>query len=236
VLASRTEDPRDVLLSDDAGELSPRHGFRDDNAKLPSSIACGFYWTEGTRGLGWARNAVPTLKGGSAFGIPSPPAIVMPARPDANARIVTPDIRDAERLQGFPEDWTEPANVSGSHRGGARWKLVGNAVSVPVFEWVGMRLKSPKTYRAQDDVPKQSRSWPSAAWSMDGEVIVAAVSEWPKQLPAKPLHAFLEFDGQPLSFRATRGFYSRAQKSSLRFPDGFLPAVKAHLARMESHE
>ena len=36
---------------------------------------CGFYWTEGLRGLGWAVDAVPTLKGGSTIGIPSPPAI-----------------------------------------------------------------------------------------------------------------------------------------------------------------
>ena len=36
---------------------------------------CGFYWTEGLRGLGWAVDSVPTLKGGSSIGIPSPPAI-----------------------------------------------------------------------------------------------------------------------------------------------------------------
>jgi DNA (cytosine-5)-methyltransferase 1 len=66
--------------------------------------------------------------------------------------------------------------------------------------------------------------------------MVAAVSEWPKHEPAKPLHSFLQFDARPLSFRATRGFYDRAKKSSLRFPDGFLPAVEAHLARMEPRE
>jgi DNA (cytosine-5)-methyltransferase 1 len=59
--------------------------------------ACGFYWTEGVRGLGWAVDAVPTLKGGSTIGIPA-----------------TPDIRDAERMQGFPTDWTLPAATSGN--------------------------------------------------------------------------------------------------------------------------
>lgn len=38
LLASRTEDPRDVLLVDDAGE-PPAERYRDD--------AYGFYWTEG---------------------------------------------------------------------------------------------------------------------------------------------------------------------------------------------
>ena len=66
LLASKTEDPRPVLLNQDHGEveLGDRTG-----------LACGFYWTEGVRGLGWAIDAVPTLKGGSTIGIPSPPAM-----------------------------------------------------------------------------------------------------------------------------------------------------------------
>ena len=49
---------------------------------MPSfaDLWCGFYWTEGNRGLGWAVDAVPTLKGGSTIGIPSPPAIWDPLR------------------------------------------------------------------------------------------------------------------------------------------------------------
>ena len=98
VVASQHEDPRMVLFADDDGE--PGEGnFRDD--------AYGFYWTEGTRGLGWARDAVPTLKGGSAIGIPSPPAVwIRDAR--ARSAIVTPDITAGERLQGFPTGWTLP--------------------------------------------------------------------------------------------------------------------------------
>ncbi len=62
----------------------------------PSQFPCGFYWTEGIRGLGWAVNAVPTLKGGSTVGIASPPAVRLPS-----GEIVTPGLIDAERLQGF---------------------------------------------------------------------------------------------------------------------------------------
>src|SRR5581483_5114241 len=66
ILASKREDPRPVLFSEDTVENNPEFS----REKL-----CGFYWTEGLRGLGWAVDAVPTLKGGSSIGIPSPPAI-----------------------------------------------------------------------------------------------------------------------------------------------------------------
>jgi DNA (cytosine-5)-methyltransferase 1 len=114
LLASRSEDPREVLFVGDEEEQD----FSDATGR-----ACGFYWTEGIRGLGWAVDAVPTLKGGSTIGIPSPPAIRMP-----DGSIVLPDLRDVERLQGFDPDWTKPAE-SVSRRKGVRWKLVGNAVA-----------------------------------------------------------------------------------------------------------
>jgi DNA (cytosine-5)-methyltransferase 1 len=66
LLASRTDDPRGILLGEDRGE---------PGASRYRSNAFGFYWTEGLRGLGWAQDAVPTLKGGSTIGIPSPPAV-----------------------------------------------------------------------------------------------------------------------------------------------------------------
>lgn len=118
LLASRVGDPRDVLLADDVGA--------PDLPGPSKKRTYGFYWTEGVRGLGTAIDAVPTLKGGSSIGIPSPPAAILPG-----GRVVTPDIRDAERLQGFPADWTAPA-MEVTRRQGARWKLVGNAVTVDV--------------------------------------------------------------------------------------------------------
>jgi DNA (cytosine-5)-methyltransferase 1 len=66
LLASLEHDPGAVLFQGD-------HSFTEPDAvRAP---AFGFYWTEGNRGLGWAADAIPTLKGGSGFGIPSPPAI-----------------------------------------------------------------------------------------------------------------------------------------------------------------
>src|ERR1700722_9550381 len=95
MLASRSEDPRPALFGQDAGP-----------SEEPELIdyPCGFYWTEGTRGLGWAIDAVPTIKGGSVLGIASPPAVWQ-----KNGEIVTPGIEDAERLQGFQPGWTEAA-------------------------------------------------------------------------------------------------------------------------------
>ena len=137
-LASLEGDPRDVLFADEAGEPDESY-YRDD--------AFGFYWTEGLRGLGWARDAVPTLKGGSTIGIPSPPAIWHPTAPIGH-RIVTPSISEAEQLQGFPAGWTQQSDAVSSRKG-TRWKLVGNAVTVGVSEWVAGRLASPGSFESE---------------------------------------------------------------------------------------
>lgn len=220
LLASLTEDPKNVLFADNVETL-----------ELPESgDAYGFYWTEGRTGLGWAVESVPTLKGGSTIGIPSPPAIWKPSE----SVIVKPDIRDAERLQGFPEDWTKVAEVV---KGGARqrWKLVGNAVSVPVAQWVGERLIRPGLYDASGDKPKESKArWPMAAWGEQGNTFVADnISEWPVDTELELLSDFLNYPGDKLSWRASAGFYKRATSSTLRFKEGFLEAVKAHRDAME---
>jgi DNA (cytosine-5)-methyltransferase 1 len=224
LLASRTEDPRDALLSDDAP-----HSFAP-NGHTPS--ACGFYWTEGNNGLGWAEEAIPPLKGGSGCGIPSPPAIWVPLE----QAILTPDIRDAERLQGFPADWTAPS-VGDGIRAGRRWQLVGNAVSVPLAKWIGSRLRCPGTY-LPDSGAAVSRNdpWPQAAWGSNDKVFRANVSTCPLKTKHRALLSFLKYPLQPLSLRATAGFFSRAMRSSLRFADGFLDDVAEHLRRLESSQ
>ena len=129
LLASRDHDPRTVLFADEAKEQI------DFDVE---ANAYGFYWTEGNTGLGWTVDGVPTLKGGSGIGIPCPPAIWVVH----SNEIVTPDVRDAERLQGFPANWTKPV-MNVSKRVGDRWKLIGNAVSVPMARWIGKRLERP---------------------------------------------------------------------------------------------
>jgi DNA (cytosine-5)-methyltransferase 1 len=220
LLASKTEDPRPALLAQDAGEPETSASTR---------TWYGFYWTEGNRGLGWAVDAVPTLKGGSTVGIPSPPAIWNPA----TRTIVTPDIRDAERLQGFSTDWTLPALDVENVRPAHRWKLVGNAVSVPVARWVGQRLVDPGTFDEPAAVLlPRGVSWPKAAWGHAGKVYASNVSMWPVRWPLPHLAEFLQFPPAPLSERAAVGFLSRALKSRLAFVPGFLKDVDFHVKRM----
>jgi DNA (cytosine-5)-methyltransferase 1 len=50
----------------------------------------------------------------------------------SNVRRLTPT--ECERLQGFPDGWTE--GQADSHR----YKQLGNAVAVPVVEWIIQRF------------------------------------------------------------------------------------------------
>lgn len=219
-VASRGElDPWDVLLTDDA-ELPAQRARLDTHAH-------GFYWTEGTRGLGWAPDAVPTLKNGSTVGIPSPPAILMP-----DGRVIKPDIRDAERLQGFPEDWTRPCECVA--RASLRWSLVGNAVTVPVAAWLGRRLADPGVYTADRDGDSIcGERWPAAARCDGRSRLSVRIGRTPEHHTRPPLHDYLNHPGAPLSVRATSGFLRRADASSLRFAVGFKDRLRAHLATME---
>lgn len=222
IFASKVLDPGQVLFTVDGVPPEPSsHEGR----------ACGFYWTEGERGLGWAVDAVPTLKGGSTVGIPSPPAIWLPS-----GEIVTPEIRDAERMQGFPVDWTKPtAEVA---RETFRWKQMGNAVSVPVARWLGKQInracgaKPGKMVCALGGEVAQCRRWPAAAIDMGGVAISVEASMWPVHAPRDPLDEFLRYPTKPLSARATLGFLHRLHKGQLHLPAGLLDVVEAHLRAM----
>jgi DNA (cytosine-5)-methyltransferase 1 len=219
-LASLDDDPADVLFVDETTPVNVQTRL--------NTHAHGFYWTEGTRGLGWGPDCVPTLKNGSTVGIPSPPAILL-----TNGEIVTPDIRDAERLQGFRADWTKAAEAVG--RASLRWSLVGNAVTKPVAAWVGRRLKTPGKYDRSRDVTTLTKyPWPRAARFDGDHRREVRISEFPRWKKRKPLEQFLIYEPALLSPRATAGFLSRIEKSSLRFVPGFKEKVRAHLAHVRA--
>lgn len=220
-VATRTEDPRAVLLSDDAGEPPMRR----------TSAGTGFYWTEGLRGLGWAPDAVPTLKGGSTVGIPSPPAIWVPGAA-VGRRLVVPSIEDAEALQGFRRGWTEIAD--GGLRNGPRWRMVGNAVTVGVSKWLGERLLELGDFDESLAVPVEDGTrWPLAAWGAAGRVWKVPVSMWPKRRRYTPLLKVVDAErAAPLSGRATAGFASRMLQSSLNFERAFRTDVLEHAEHM----
>jgi DNA (cytosine-5)-methyltransferase 1 len=218
-VASLSGSPEDVLLVD---ETTPRPVQTD-----LYTHAHGFYWTEGIRGLGWAPDAVPTLKNGSTVGIASPPAILMP-----EGMIVKPEIRDAERLQGFPVDWTKPAETV--VKPSWRWSLVGNAITVPVAKWAGHRLASPGEYeKSRDRALLGATRWPRAARYDGMNRYAVEISDFPIWVDRPPLTRFLRYPATPLSARATAGFLERTGRSKLRFVDGFRESVRVHLARMQ---
>lgn len=222
LLASRTEDPRPILFASDAVARQESE-LRDD--------AFGFYWTEGLRGLGWCQDGVPTLKGGSTIGIPSPPAIWL-AGQEFGHRIVTPGIHSAERLQGFPKNWTLPATKL--HRGERhRWKLVGNAVPTGIAEWVGRNMLSPQQWNPEPR-PKldQGRPWPTAAWGDRSGAYRVDVSLWPERRRYRHLMDLVKDDCAPLSVRGTSGFLDRLERGSLNVPAQFKVDLKDHLAAM----
>lgn len=217
LIASKIHDPRPVLFGVDAGAPDP---------KARGNHACGFYWTEGNTGLGWAVDAVPPLKGGSALHIPSPPAIWFPKR----HLIAAPALEDAERLQGFAAGWTDLSDFD-PRASRKRWRMVGNAVSVPMARWIAERLTVKAGSFDQDDciaLPEEG-SWPAAAWGRHGRRSASSVSEWPVAEPARHLASFLDHKPKPLSKKAAGGFLSRLVKSSLRYDPAFRADLEHHV-------
>lgn len=219
LIASRNEDPRGVLFADEAGE-------RPDGDYATN--AYGFYWTEGKSGLGWAQDAVPTLKGGSTLGIPSPPAIWVPGSAPGRA-LVRPSVEDGEAMQGFPRGWTATDDAAG-RRNGPRWKLVGNAVTVGVARWVAGRLSEPGDVVTDDELWEGEGRWPSAAWGEGGKTWSVKASEFPAHHPYTHLLDVVDvINADALSERATSGFRSRLLSGNLGRHPGFRDALDQHL-------
>ena len=85
---------------------------------------------KGQNGLGVSESVAYTLDGMGAQAVGYVPEIVPNAM--SMVRRLTPT--ECERLQGFPDGWT--AGQADSHR----YKQLGNAVAVPVAEWIGRQL------------------------------------------------------------------------------------------------
>lgn len=59
---------------------------------------------------------------------------------DLTVRRLTP--RECERLQGFPDDYTDIPYRNKEHApDGARYKALGNSMAVPVMRWIGERIQ-----------------------------------------------------------------------------------------------
>jgi len=222
-----------VIILASRGDLSPapilfaRHvdAETDDTVGLlEQGHSYGFYWTEGRRGVGWTQDAVPPIKGGSGLGIPSPPAIFDVATMTAT----TPTIGDAERLQGFECDWTNIFLNDAPIKLGARWKMVGNAVSVPVAKWLGEELAQPASEldetRVSDLIEK--RAWPNAAFGDAKKRYAFKVSTHVETPTHQPIGEFLGLERNSLSKKALTGYVKRAREGSKRFPPEFIDALQ----------
>lgn len=229
LLASRTEDPRDVLFADEGMS----NLVEDRPSKVEIGPAYGFYWTMGKMGAGWAREATPPIKGGSGLGIPSPPAIWL----SSEDFVGTPHIEDAERLQGFSAGWTAPVLDMPGFRASARWRLVGNAVCPPMAAWVGGRLSSPGNFDRTRASVLESAKWPKAAFGARGKRHAVDISEWPLVGNASLLEDFLKSPLKPLSLRATLGFRSRAMASQeIAWSSQFIDSLGVHIERLSREE
>ena len=103
-----------------------------------------------------------------------------------------------------------PATDEPTSRKGTRWKLVGNAVSVPVAEWIGRRpLEEEGAFVGEASPLEPGAPWPKAAWGKDGKAYASPVGLWPERHRYRHLAEFLRFPTTPLSRRALLGFLSR---------------------------
>lgn len=213
--ATRDLDPRSIVLS---GSTTMRLERPTDLSK-----PVGFYWTEGRSGVGLTSDAVPPIKVGSAIGIASPPAVLF-----RDGFVGKPSIEACEALQGFPRRWTEAAAAISER---LRWRLVGNAVSVPVVEWVANNIIRPRSYDPDDVWALDNGGpWPTAAYNVGGGRHAAKASEYPIDSARPSIDCFRDAGWTPLSLRATTGFTRRAREGGLKMPLGFLERLDAHAA------
>lgn len=204
-VASLHGDPACVLFAD------------EDQPNLPSSgDAYGFYWNMGERGVGWAVDVVPPIKG-------IDPSLWIPGGKEPLVRL-TPHA--GEVLQGFPRGWTD-GSESALRRTRERWRLIGNAIPVPIARWVAERILGPGEIQVES-CPSWSSKWPLAAHGGPGRERVAMLAS---QFPLNPraqgvLEVVRDSDMEPLTPRAARGFLNRYERGKLNLDPNFIVDVR----------
>ena len=212
MIGSRDVDPRRVLFADDEpAACEPRPTL---------DRPLGFYWTEGRSGIGFTVDGIPPLKVGSAVGIASPPAVLFP-----DGEVLTPSLAACEELQGFSAGWTDAADGDAGRN--SRWRLIGNAVSVPVARWVADRINAPgAVLDFEESEIELGGRWPSAGWNVGAGRLGTVCSEKPIRHELPSISTFRDVSWPRLSERAMNGFIGRAESGNLRMPDGFLAAMQ----------
>ena len=93
--------------------------------------------------IAYSENTSPTLKSGNS-GTNLVPALITTNDP-SKSHLATGRIRritpiEAERLQGFPDDWTDVPIKGRKAADTPRYKAIGNSMAVPVMRWIGERI------------------------------------------------------------------------------------------------
>lgn len=83
--------------------------------------------------IGYESEMSPTLEAGS--GGNNKPAVHV----GMAVRRLTP--KECERLQGFPDNYTDIKSKGKSTPDGPRYKALGNSMAVPVMAWIGQRIE-----------------------------------------------------------------------------------------------
>lgn len=84
-------------------------------------------------GIGYATSVAPTLEAGG--GGNNKPAVHV----GMAVRRLTPV--ECERLQGFPDSYTDIKSKNKATPDGPRYKALGNSMAVPVMAWIGQRIE-----------------------------------------------------------------------------------------------
>ena len=177
--------------------------------------------------LGLGADAIPTLKNGSTVGIASPPAILLPW-----GDVITPDIRDAERLQGFAEDWTYlPKSVARTSTVVADGKCGDR--SRGAMAW-SKSCPEPGCYELGGDLqlPGVGPMAQSCALrrflghAVPGSSCLSVLEMRP------PLADFLRHEGKPLPAAQPEVSFPNGARQ-IRFADGFQDRLRQHLLSMD---
>lgn len=100
--------------------------------KNPTAIAFHATRRDGGRILG---DLSPTVEAQWGTGGGNVPAITRAMQ----VRRLTP--LECERLQGFPDGWTDVPHRGKAAPDGPRYKAIGNSMAVPVMRWIGNRIQ-----------------------------------------------------------------------------------------------
>lgn len=94
-------------------------------------VVKAFTASEQSNSYAWERDVYPTLDAQ----VPNDTSNIQKGiRSDMAVRRLTP--LECERLQGFPDGYTDIPGASDS----ARYKALGNSMAVPVMRWIGQRI------------------------------------------------------------------------------------------------